>query len=117
MVSYSYKCMHCGTQSILNLVKTMYDQGSMYVCIDFLLTSTTPGKRTSLYISLFQKEGWKAGEGLIFSVGGGGIGQPISVLNGKESHGLISINLDSGLELHFHRSVGIRISLPGDAVI
>ena len=95
----------------------MNDHDSMYICIDLLLTSTTPGKRTSLYVSLFQKEGWKAGEGLISSVGDGGIGQPISVLNGEESHGLISINLDSGLELHFHRGVGIRISLPGDAVI
>ena len=53
---------------------------------------------------------------MVFSVGDGGIGQPINVLNGEESHGLISINLDVSLELHLHWSVGIRVCLPGDAV-
>ena len=37
----------------------------------------------------------------------------MQLLDGEESHGFISINLDSSLELHFHWSVGIRISLPG----
>ena len=81
------------------------------------LTSTSPGERSSLYISLFHEEGWEAGEGLVFSVRDGGIGQTISVLNGEESHWLISINLDISLKLHFHWSIWIRISLPGNPVI
>ena len=81
------------------------------------LTSTSPCERSSLYVSLFHEEGWEAGECLVFSVGDGGIGQAISVLNGKESHWLISVSLDISLKLHFRWSVWIRISLPGNPVI
>ena len=46
------------------------------------------------------------------SVRDGGIGQPISVLNGEEDHRLISIDFDTSRKPHFHWGVWIRICLP-----
>ena len=54
---------------------------------------------------------------MVSGIGDGGIGQSISVLDREESHWLISINLDVSLKLHFHWSIWIRISLPGNPVI